>query len=576
MRIVVWAAVVAGLAGMSWGQGPGEIQVHSRPYLFLPVIVADANTVPVSIVVRDRSGKVIANLKQPNFEISDNGQPQTIATFQAVTAHARAAPAGTAPAPASSAGAAAAGPRYVALLFDDVNSDKNDLAEARNGAVRFLREQLGPGDRMAVFTTSNTQSLEFTSDRDALSKAIALIAPHPRQSATGLAPCPRMTGYDSYLIAVLHDQGALLAKNEEAKACSGTPNQDTSVRDQIALNACGLKCTFGMPPPVGSEGVPIETLAEANWELIRGVSSDTLAAVGDVVGYTARQPGQRIVVLASSGFFSETLDNEKDRIIREALRDGVVINALDAKGLYSDELEPPLSEQSDMGVLPLAALIFDEGVRFPMREAQADAMASFAEATGGLYFKDNNDLTLGFQRLGLAPEAGYDLSFTPTPLVRDGKLHTLKYELVPGIPGATVEARRGYFAPLPGPTADEIERDLYEAMRGTAVRSALPVEAKVGAGPGGLAVRVHFGVSQANEKLALVAGLFDASGQYLTGERGDVVLALKDASLKKLRRSGLAPVFQLRAAAGKYRLRVVVEDETSGALTEISQAVQVQ
>ncbi|HWG37702.1 MAG TPA: VWA domain-containing protein, partial [Terriglobales bacterium] len=443
----------------------------------------------------------------------------------------------------------------------------------------FLREQLGPGDRMAVFTTSSTQSLEFTSDRDALSKAIALIAPHPRQSATGLTSCPRMTGYDAYLITVLHDQGALLAKNEEAKACSG-PLQDSSVREQIALNACGLKCTFGMPPTAGSGGVPVdvpvETIAEANWELARGVSSDTLAAVGDVVGYTARQPGQRIVVLASSGFFSETLDNEKDRIIREALRDGVVINALDAKGLYLDEIEPPLSEQSVMGTLPLAAFIFDEASQFPMRAAQADAMASFAEATGGLYFKDNNDLTVGFQRLGLAPEAGYDLSFTPTPLVRDGKLHTLKYELVPGISGATIEARRGYFAPLPGPTADEIERDLYEAMRGTAVRSALPVEAKVGAGPGGLAVRVHFGVSQANEKLALVAGLFDASGQYLTGERGDVVLALKDASLKKLRRSGLAPVFQLRAAAGKYRLRVVVEDETSGAVAEISQTVQVQ
>src|SRR6185437_3815943 len=356
---------------------------------------------------RDRRGNVIANLKQPNFEISDNGRPQTIATFQAVTAPGRAgaAPAGMAPAPAASAGAGAAGPRYVALLFDDVNSDKNDLAEARNAAVRFLREQLGRGDRMAVFTTSSTQSLEFTSDRDALSKAIALIAPHPRQSATGLTACPRMTGYDSYLIAVLHDQGALLAKNEEAKACNGAALQDTSVRDQIALNACGLKCTFGMPPTAGSGGVPVETIAEANWEMTRGVSSDTLAAVGDVVGYTARQPGQRIVVLASSGFFSETLDNEKDRIIREALRDGVVINALDAKGLYTDELEPPLSEQSDMGVLPLAALIFDEGARFPMREAQADAMASFAEATGGLYFKDNNDLTLGFQRLGLAPEA---------------------------------------------------------------------------------------------------------------------------------------------------------------------------
>src|SRR6185437_6701483 len=110
MRMGVLAAVVAGLAGLSWGQGPGEIQVRSRPYLFLPVIVADANTVPVSIVVRDRRGNVIANLKQPNFEISDTRRPQTLQTFQAVTAPGRAAaaPAGMAPAPAATARAAAA------------------------------------------------------------------------------------------------------------------------------------------------------------------------------------------------------------------------------------------------------------------------------------------------------------------------------------------------------------------------------------------------------------------------------------------------------------------------------------
>jgi len=560
-------------------QAPGEIQIHSRPYRLVPVIVANANTVPVSVVVRDRTGKVIAGLQEPNFQISDDGHPQTITAFQTVAAPARtAASTSAAPAPAApnAVAPAAAAPRYIALLFDDVNSDKNDLAQARNAAVRFLREQIGPGDQMAVFTASSNQSLAFTSDRDALSKTIAQIAPHPRQSATGLAPCPRLTGYDAYLIAVLHDQGALLAKNEETKACNGTALQDTSVRSELYLNACGLKCTFGMPPTEGSGGVPVATLAEATWDLTRGVSSDTLAAVRDVVGFTAKQPGQRIVVLASSGFFSETLENEKDQIIREALRSGVVINALDAKGLYTDEVEPPLSEQSDMGILPLAAMIFDEGARFPMREAQADAMATLAEATGGLYFKDNNDLTLGFQRLGLAPEAGYEFSFTPTPLVRDGKLHALKYELTPRIPGATIEARRGYFAPLPGPTADELERDLYQAMRGTSVRGALPVEIAASPRPGGLAVRVHLGVTQSAESLALVAGLFDASGKYLTGERGDIALALKDATFKKLRKSGLAPSFDLHAAPGAYRLRVVVEDGATGALSELTQSVQVR
>ncbi|MGH9392705.1 MAG: VWA domain-containing protein, partial [Terriglobales bacterium] len=551
------------------------------PYTLTPVIVADANTVPVTVVVRDRNGKVIQGLDEKSFRVSDNGRPQTIASFQMVTAPARSAAQSTGAVQPSTASAAApqaqAARRYVALVFDDVNSDKNDLAEARNAARRFFREQLGPADRMAVFTISNSQSLDFTSNREALASTIMQIAPHPRQSAAGIATCPRMSGYDAYLIAVVHDQGALLAKNSEAAACrGGGGGRDTSLVQQQQLNACGLKCTFGLPPPMGSDGVPVDVMAEATWEMTRGIAEDTLAAVRDVVDYTAKQPGQRIVVLASSGFFSETLDEQKDQIVRDALRAGVVINALDAKGLYADELDPPLSEQSDEGVLPLASFEFEEAAKFPMRGAQADAMASFAEATGGLYFQNNNDLTLGFERLGLAPEAGFELAFTPTPLIRDGKLHALKIELAPTISGATIEARRGYFAPPPGPTAAELEHSMYLAMRDTAASSAVPAEVEASAKPGTLAVRVHVGVTQPKEDVAIVAGLFDGSGRFVTGEQGDLDLALKEATFKSLRKKGLAPSFELRAPAGPYRLRVVVQDKISGAESAFNQAVEVR
>jgi hypothetical protein len=91
--------------------------------------------------------------------------------------------------------------------------------------------------------------------------------------------------------------------------------------------------------------------------------------------------------------------------------------------------------------LPLAARVLEETMKFPDREAQADAMASLAEATGGLYFRNNNGLTLGFERLELAPADEYEMALVPMPLVRNGALHQHQITIVPPIAAAKTSAR---------------------------------------------------------------------------------------------------------------------------------------
>ncbi len=491
------------LAAAAMGQAP--IRASSAPYTLAPVIVAQATTVPLTVVVRDKNGKAITGLKEQRFEISDDGKPQTLTAFQAETA----AVPGAAPTAAEgrAAGAAATGaapaaraasvePRYVALLFDDVNSGTQDLMEARNAAVRFLHEELGPGDRMAVFTMSGKQSLGFTRDRAALAKTIAEVSPHPRANPGAFAACPRISQFDAYQIAVLHNTAAEEAMTLAASGCTGLGGV------QSLTNPAGLSATFGAPPPMcpGCSGMPVDTQAEAEWELTVGASRDALAAVRDVVDYTAKQPGQRIVVLASSGFLSETLGREKQQIIRDALRGGVVINALDAKGLYAQGPELSLRQENDTGetLLPLPTFIFEELDKFPERDAQVDAMASLAAATGGLFFQNNNDLTLGFERLGLAPRVEYALAFTPKPFVRDGKLHTLEVKLNPKIPGATIEARRDYLAPAPGMSEGEVALALYQAMKSRASASAVPADVAAKEQAGEVQVQVHLGVAAAD------------------------------------------------------------------------------
>ncbi|HET9785264.1 MAG TPA: hypothetical protein VFP94_09960, partial [Terriglobales bacterium] len=64
-------------AVIALGQSPGEIRLSAAPYTLPPLlVVAQSNNVPVTVVVRDRAGKVIRGLAQPRFHITDNGQPQ--------------------------------------------------------------------------------------------------------------------------------------------------------------------------------------------------------------------------------------------------------------------------------------------------------------------------------------------------------------------------------------------------------------------------------------------------------------------------------------------------------------------
>ena len=79
-------------------------------------------------------------------------------------------------------------------------------------------------------------------------------------------------------------------------------------------------------------------------------------------------------------------------------------------------------------------------------------MEELADATGGRYFHNNNDLKAGFAQVAAAPEFVYVLGFSPQNLKLDGAYHALKVTLKMSH-GLDLQARRGYYAPkhLPDP-----------------------------------------------------------------------------------------------------------------------------
>ncbi|MGA2456779.1 MAG: VWA domain-containing protein [Terriglobales bacterium] len=381
--------------------------------------------VPVSVVLRDAKGHAVGNFGKENFRLFDEGRPQVITHFSVEPAvHDIPAEGVQATAPVGSPGAVqpevtnrshpAAPERNTAYLFDDVHSSFGDLASAREAARRHLGS-LQAGERAAVFTTSGAVVVDFTADREALLAGLRSLKPHPTIPESD---CPPISLYMADLMVNKNDPDA----------------------DRVAVAEVQECASREVPLPGGLA----ERLAEAKAAEVLHAGSveskNALAILSSVIRRTGTMPGQRTIVLISPGFLALTPDMHEDvmEIVDGAVRSGIIINTLDPAGLETAGFS---GSGSDLGKL-----------QFHGAEAQArsEVMFDFASGTGGVFFRNNNNLDEGFRRTADVPEFVYVLGFSPQKL--DGKFHKLKVTLI----SATkfeLQTRRGYYAVKP-PTAE--------------------------------------------------------------------------------------------------------------------------
>jgi len=404
-------------------------------HLLLALIAAQQEQVPqttirtqvelveVPVVVRDGHRRAVDGLTQNDFEIYDNGKKQAIAAFSvqhfAPQANGPAAASGPAAKGASKDAPKPTAPRrFVALLFDNLNMDLGALRPAQEAAEKFVRTSLAPGDRVAVVTTAESQSVDFIGDGLRLVQEIEAVKMRQRTRSDALG-CPRISPYEGYLIANRLDRSILQAKVDEYRACAG--NRVAHPEDYVTSRADGV------------------------WEETKFNSRATLHMIDMMIGGMATLPGERSILLTSGGYLSGNLEFEQEQIMHKALRAEVVINALDAKGLYAippgDVTQgPPLGRQSARG------RIAETQIETTAVSAQDDSMAVLASGTGGTFFQNNNDLVKGFRELGMVPETVYLLAFSRADVPPDGRYHALKVKLTQK-KGYSVHARVGYTAP---------------------------------------------------------------------------------------------------------------------------------
>src|SRR5579864_3603029 len=519
-RFIAAAIGLSLLALISTGQtqSPAEVRISSHPYQpQSPAIRVERNEVQVGVVVRDSKGQIVSGLKPEDFALYDSGKKQTVSQFSIETRTLRAAvtqPKTAAPATADLTPQQPEKPRYVALYFDDLNTKFGDIRHVQLAAENFIHTGVSPNDKIALFTASGSQAVDFTPDPSEVLDAIGKLKFRGR--AIESVGCPRITAYDAYEIANQLDPATYQVILQDAIKCNCI--------DQTNLDIASC----------GSQQVQmIRVESKEMWDSILAMSKDTLNNVQAVVNYLAKRPGERVLVLASSGFMTGTLETDVDSLVNSALRADVVINALDAKGLYTEF--PNQGQMDGQTVDTSTSVAVHEAQSFgPAMTSATAAMADFAVGTGGRFFHNRNDIGAGYYSLAAAPETEYLLGFAPENEKLNDAFHKLKVE-VNGPGKFSIEARPGYFATKKESTDTSVptpEERIDAEMRASDEKSDIPATvsdslATAKSGAREITVKtlvdiqkLPFQLQQDRhvEQLTFVDALYDSQGKLVTGK----------------------------------------------------------
>ena len=393
-------------------------------------IQVNVNAVLVPVVVRDAQGRAIGNLKKEDFQIFDKDKPQTLSGFSiqkraAIEANPTSAPAVANPPSTARLNAnvtqkpSPPPERYVVFLFDDMHLSYGELMRVQKVATKMLAASLSASDMAVVLSFSGVNS-GTTRDHAKLQDAIAKIKVQNLYRHTG-RECPDVDYYQADLIQNKHNAQAFDAAVDDALNCGHLDMRPLA--EQMARAAATRALN------VGDQDVRV-----------------TLGFVRDVVRRMASLPGQRTLILISPGFLTVVPEamTDKSRILDLAARSNVTISALDARGLYTTEVDA-----SEQGAHTGSSLMKgDEAQRHSeSMSLNEDVMAELADGTGGTFFHNSNDLDAGLQKLAAAPEYVYLLELSLENVKPDGTWHRLKVKV--DRDGLKLQARRGYFAPAP-------------------------------------------------------------------------------------------------------------------------------
>ncbi len=403
------------------------------------IVKVTSNLVSLDVIVKDKKGRPITDLKAEDFTVTENGVPQKIEFFDSTLTTATEVTQST-----NAGGSTETKPpptpngfprNIIALVLDGQSTELANLKHVREGILKYIRERVSENDSVALF---------------AISGGLQLLQPFTRNKAALIAAVEK--AYDS----------SIVSKTSEAR---GISENISALRDKVAAGPPGD--SVASSPSAGAAGSAMAEKMIAQRMLeeyvqLRSVLSaqqtrPVLAALGAIAEGLRSVPGKKTVVMFSQGFVApESLDWQIQSTIDIANRANVAIYIIDSTGLTGGTptsgalvASSPLAGISgalDMEQRRRAAAgesVFDISRQEGLNRQQ-DLLYRISEDTGGHFLKNTNDIGAGLERIDTEIRSRYTLAYRSTDPNFDGSFRKVKIEV--RRPDTIVVSRAGYYA----------------------------------------------------------------------------------------------------------------------------------
>ena len=493
----------------------------------------NTNLVLVNVVVRDKQGNLVRGMGKDDFQLLEDGKPQTIADFGFEDVDALAIAGQNGPTVSGLAGAPSAPPsdpqtpeemrnrRIIILFFDFTAMDPEQIDRSVASARKFVQKQMSPADLVGVVSLSSALNLDLdlTANHDRINRVL-----------------------DSYTSG--QGQGYEPGDTGSAEGAAETAGSFTA--DDMDYNVFNTDRKL----------MALESLMQ------------TLGGIQQ----------KKSIVYFSNGISRSGIENQA------ALRAATAVAARTNCSIYPVDIRglaalPPGGEAQNASIHGVSAYNGQASINaFESNASSQETLSTLAADTGGKAFLDSNDFGLVFQRVQKDTSAYYVLGFYSTNPAQDGKYRRLLVKVKRS--DVKLEFRQGYYAPRDfqhfqqedrdRQMADELGSDLPETdvalyigaayFRLDASRYFIPVSLVV---PGS---QIPFTKNQDKDKASvdIIGAVKDSSGAPFGTARDTIKLNL-DAS-QQVRRKNVQYNTAFILPHGAYHMKFVVRENQTGRL----------
>ena len=553
------SAPAAASAAQKKGSNPGAAgELESGPEFTIKVPV---NVVPVNVTVTDKSGRFVTDLTAADFKLFEDGQRQRIQSFEIESSQSLAGPEPVDPAGAAAAETGALQPlqssegepgKLISFFIDDLTERSPEFfGWAISALETFVAEEMGPKDRVGVFSASGRVAIPFSGNREFLRGEIQEL-----------------------------NVGNLdLARPYRGRQVIGPDHVSLTDLQAIRIVEGGH---------VGGVDLRIRARAYRQYEETQAAVHRLLAGLAIHLRQLQYFTAGKALVLLSEGFvLGRRMRWRLDQVINQALKSGVSFNAVDIRGLYTfgfeaSSYEPPVVPRFFAGRnigRTLSARHLDQVY-------QSRPLEKLTEETGGTYFRDSNDLVAGFRQIRDARSFYYVLSYASPDQTASGKYHKIRVEV--DRPGVELNYRRGYYGPQEILSLEDGKNeDIQLALAAPGNFDQIPLRLAYRSSPTrddrhrlsvftnvrieGIPFRLE-GERRRN-LLYLVLMVYDQDGERVDGSQKTIELNLSESGYHTMLQRGFTTSTEWEVAAGVYDVKAVVRENHRNRMGSLHETV---